>query len=194
MGLHRDSHASSPVLAPANTPAPFDKILHPQKHALLLAYSECASITKSCAIAECDRTSHYVWMRLDSDYAEAFKVAHEMAIEAHEDEASRRALGWDETHYKADGTPYAVRKYSDTMLIFRLKALLPDKYREAAKRDDRTDVSELLKAVLLELADRQQARDVTPEADWSPVPPGVRESPGPRSALPAPPDVDEEGA
>ena len=45
------------------------------------------------------------------------------------------------------------------------------------RRDERVDVSELLKAVLLELADRAQARDVTPAAAWAPVPPGERVPP-----------------
>jgi len=193
MGLHRKARAATPVTTPAKTPAPFHKVQHPQKRALLVAYAECATITGAVVSAACDRTSHYHWLKTDPDYAEAFGIAHEMAIAAHEDEASRRAMGWDEEHYTAHGTPYTVRKYSDTMLIFRLKALLPEKYRENQRRDDRTDVSELLKAVLLELADRQQARDVTPEADWAPLPPGERAANGQRPALPPPPDVEEEG-
>ena len=61
-----------------------------------------------------------------------------------------------------------------------------------ARREDRTDVSELLKGVLLELADRHQTRDVTPEADWVPVPPGARPAGGQRPPLPAPPGLDDE--
>jgi hypothetical protein len=180
-------------MTPQNGVGPFDKVQHPQKRALLVAYAECGLIGAAASAAGCDRTSHYVWLKNDPDYAEAFKMAHELAILAHEDEASRRAMGWDETHYAADGTSYTIRKYSDTMLIVRLKALKPEVYRDALRRDERTDVSELLKAVLLELADRSQARDVTPEAEWAPVPPGPRQERGPRPSLPAPPDVDEEG-
>jgi hypothetical protein len=182
---------SPPVKTPDSPRSPFHKIRHVQKRALLLGYAECGTINGAVAAAGCDRTSHYVWLNTDPDYAEAFKVAHEMAIWAHEDEASRRALGWNETQYKPDGTAYTVRKFSDTMLIFRLKALVPERYREAARRDERSDVSELLKAVLLELVDRQHARDgATPVVDWSPVPPEVREPP--RLGLPAPPDVEED--
>lgn len=192
MGLHRypkKRRASSPAKTPANElDDPFRKVAHPQKRALLTAYAECATITGAVASTDVSRRIHYHWLEVDKDYREAFAIAHEMAIAAHEDEASRRAMGWDETLYTNNGTPYTVRKYSDTMLIFRLKALLPERYRETNRRDDRSDVSELLKAVLLELADRSQARDVTPEAEWAPVPPGAR------PALPAPPDGDEEGA
>lgn len=181
-----EDSSAYPVYAPNDALSPFYKIQHPKQRALLAAYAECATINGAVAAAQCHRTLHYHWLRTDPDYVEAFAVAHEMAIAAHEDEASRRAMGWDETHYTKDGEAYTVRKYSDTMLIFRLKALRPDIYREVSRRDDRSDVSELLKAVLLELAERTQARDVTPEADWSPMPPG------PRTSLPAPPDTSED--
>jgi hypothetical protein len=192
MALHRKSRASAPVMTPSSDGyEPFRKVSHPQKRAMLEAYAECATIGGAAAASDCSRRIHYHWLNTDPDYAEAFKVAHEMAIAAHEDEASRRAMGWDETHYAADGTTYTIRKYSDTMLIFRLKALVPDRYREAARRDERSDVSELLKAVLLELVDRQHAREgATPVVDWAPVPPEVREPP--RLGLPAPPDVEED--
>ena len=61
-----------------------------------------------------------------------------------------------------------------------------------ARREDRNDISELLKAVLLEMHERSQTRDVTPEADWAPVPPGARPSNGQRPPLPAPPGLDDE--
>ena len=50
--------------------------------------------------------------------------------------------------------------------------------------------SELLKAVLLEMRDRDQQRSVTPEADWRPLAAGPA-SPAHGAALPAPPAPDE---
>ena len=120
--------ASKPDATPAD---PFDKLDDPQKRALLLGYAECASITGAVAALHCARTMHYYWLKTDPAYVEAFQVAHKMAIAAHEDEASRRAMGWDETHYRPDGTPYTVRKYSDTMLIFASKPCCP---RSIARR------------------------------------------------------------
>ena len=107
----------------------FPKITHPKKRAFLTAYSQCGILQKAAALAQCNRTSHYHWKH-DPDYAEAFALAREMVADLHEDEASRRAMGWDETRYTDDGTPYTIRKYSDTLLIVRLKALKPDEYRE----------------------------------------------------------------
>jgi hypothetical protein len=146
-------------------------------------------IAEATVAAQCSREIHYKWLRFDPDYADAFAEAQQMALSVLEEEATRRAPGWEETRYTNDGTPYTVRKYSDVMLIVRLKALAPEKYRDSARRDDRNDISELLKAVLLEMSERSQARDVTPEADWAPRPPLPRPA---RPPLPPPPDIDEE--
>lgn len=200
MALHRRKHPTPPRLSPTEPNDAIRKVSHPPKRKLLLAYAECGFLTGACIAitpdrnaAYCLRRLHYYWMRDDPDYARAFEAAHAMAIAAHEDEASRRAMGWDETQYAKDGTPYTVRKYSDTMLIFRLKALLPEKYREAARRDDRSEVSELLKAVLMELAERQ-TRNVTPEAEWAPMPPTERQVNGQHASLPAPPGIGDDDA
>jgi hypothetical protein len=171
--------------------SPFGKILHPKKRAFLVAYASCGRLQEAATIAACDRDSHYKWKATDPLYQEAFARAKEMAADLHEDEATRRALGWDETRYADDGTPHTVRKYSDTLLIVRLKALKPDQYRDTNKRDERSEVSELLKAVLLELAERQHTRNVTPEAEWAPLPPRSR-LPQEPTALPPPPEPDEE--
>ncbi len=55
-----------------------------------------------------------------------------MAIDVLEDEAHRRAVeGWDEPAgwYKGEAGG-VVRRYSDTLLIFKLKGELPQKYAE----------------------------------------------------------------
>lgn len=178
----------------AGSPSVFHTILHPKKRAFLAAFATTGHIQQAAAIAQCPREMHYHWKNTDPDYEAAFALAKEMAADLHEDEATRRALGWDETRYSDDGTPYTIRKFSDTLLIVRLKALKPNEYRESAKRDERSEVSELLKAVLLELAERQQGRNVTPEAEWAPLPPAsrARDTHGHRQALPPPPEPEEE--
>lgn len=110
----------------------FPTIPHAKKRAFLVAYAQCGTLAKAAEIAGCDRKSHWHWKRQDPAYAEAFQFAREMVADLHEDEASRRAMGWDETRYAEDGTPYTIRKYSDTLLIVRLKALKPNEYRDNA--------------------------------------------------------------
>jgi len=157
----------------------FPTISHPQKKAFLITYMTSGGLKPSCRQLGLDPSHHYYWLKTDSSYVEAFTQAKEYAVQYLEEEALARATD-----------PV---KPSDLLLIFLLKAARPEKYRDNPRRDERTDVSELLKAVLLELADRQQTRDVTPEADWAPLPPGARAPTGTRPALPAPPDVEEEG-
>jgi hypothetical protein len=176
-------------MVPEPSPPAFQQVTNDRQRAVLQAYAASGQITTACDAAAVHRTTHYFWLRTDPAYAETYAEAHAMVADLLEAEATRRALGWEETAYTSDGTPHTIRKYSDTLLIFRLKAALPDKYRETQRRDARTDVSELLKAVLLELADRSQPRDVTPEADWAPRPPLTRPA---RPPLPPPPDIDEE--
>src|SRR5215831_2548107 len=110
----------------------FSEIKHPKKRAFLVAYAQCGMLTKAAEIAGCDRNLHYHW-KADRVYAEAFALAQTMAADLHEEEATRRAFGWDETRYTNDGTPYTIKKFSDTLLIVRLKALKPDQYRDNLK-------------------------------------------------------------
>jgi hypothetical protein len=92
---------------------PFDKITHPKKRAVLLGISKHTNRTKACEDANCSRESHYHWLRTDPDYAEAYADAKRMGADGLEDKATQRAF---------DG--------SDVLLIVRLKAEMPEKYRE----------------------------------------------------------------
>ncbi len=78
------------------------------------------------------RATHYEWMEKNPAYRRAFEEAQEDAADTLEAEVYRRAVtgvekpvGW----YKgvAGGK---VREYSDVLLMFYLKALRPEKFRE----------------------------------------------------------------
>lgn len=107
----------------------------PKKRAFLAAYAECGNVTQAALIAKVSRRSHVDWMK-DPAYVEAFRAAEDQAADALEKEARRRAIeGVDEpVFYKGDecGT---VRKYSDTLLIFLLKGIRPEKYRENIRQE-----------------------------------------------------------
>ena len=114
-------------------PAPtalFCTIVHSQKRSLLLAYVEYGRLRAACRSVNVPHQLHYYWKRTDPDYAAAFAEAQQMAGELLEEEAMRRGLGWEETHYTAGGTPYTVTKHSDTLLIFLMKGAMPHKYGE----------------------------------------------------------------
>ena len=61
------------------------------------------------------------------------------------------------------------------------------------RRDSTPDISDLLKAVLLEIHEHSPARPAPPEAEWAPLPPAPRAH-GHHHALPAPPGVEEADA
>ena len=66
----------------------------------------------------------------NADFKRAWIEAKAEHVDDLEEECARRAKGWDEERRDKDGNAYSVRKYSDLLLIFRLKAERPEKYRD----------------------------------------------------------------
>jgi hypothetical protein len=117
-----------------------DKIGHPKKRAFLAAYSNCGVVRLACAASGVAHGSYYGWIKKDPRFAAAVSEAKEEFIEHLEVEADRRAVEGVRRlkfHGKTGvvlrdehGKVYEEREYSDTLLIFRLKALRPEMYRE----------------------------------------------------------------
>ena len=126
-------------MGPDARPPRVSQVANPRQRAVLAAYARSGQVRAACVHAEVDRSLHYHWLKHDPAYGAAFAEAQAQVGDWLEEEAVRRAT--------EGAAP------SDVLLIFLLKAAKPAKYRKTAKRDERTDVSELLKAVLLELAD-----------------------------------------
>lgn len=111
-----------------------------KKAAFLDSYRVLGNISRACRDAGIGRSSFYRWTEHDAAFSAAFRVAGEEAVEALEAEARRRAVEGvvRESGVYHQGTLIATEvetKYSDTLLIFLLKGLRPEKYRE------RTDVT-----------------------------------------------------
>lgn len=160
--------------------SPFDTIPSPQKRAWLTAYALTGVKARASAAAGLDQTTIYTdqW-RLDADFTEAMDRARVMSADVLEAEAYRRAVegveepvGW----YKGEAGG-VVRRYSDVLLIFTLKGLLPDRYRERV--DVRgvlahLDVSQLPDALVARLAAGENPITVlAPILQASPDPPGA---------------------
>ncbi|HEV3340367.1 MAG TPA: hypothetical protein VG125_08415 [Pirellulales bacterium] len=110
----------------------------------LAAYAQAGgNITAACRVAGISRTSHYRWLKDDASYAERFQAAHEEACDAVEEEIKRRGQdGYDQpVVYHGDisrdeqGQPVVVRKYSDRLLMFRARALMPERYGERTRNE-----------------------------------------------------------
>jgi hypothetical protein len=116
-----------------------DKLGHPKKRAWLAAYAKCGVVRQSCAAADVSHGAYYGWLKDDPQFAEAVRYAKEEFIERLEMEADRRAVeGIPKLKFHngkpvidpRTGEPYVEREYSDLLLIFLLKSLRPDVYRE----------------------------------------------------------------
>lgn len=117
---------------------PPDEIGRAKKAAFLAAYALCGNITQAAQSAGVARQSHYEWIE-GKEYADAFAKAGEEATDRLEAEARRRAergvmrKKFDKGVPVLDpetGAQYVEYEYSDTLMIFLLKGLRPDKYRD----------------------------------------------------------------
>jgi hypothetical protein len=103
-----------------------------KKHkAFLSAFKATASITKAAKACGLERTTHYDWLETVAGYKEAFEAAKDEAAQTLEDEAVRRAHeGVLQARYYQGKPIGAERIYSDGLMMFLLRALRPEKYRE----------------------------------------------------------------
>ena len=115
-----------------------------KQRAFLAAYTEVGNVTDAAKAANVARCMHYEWLE-QPDYAAAFRKAEQQAADNLEKEAIRRAVeGVRRIKFGRNGQPlinpetgepYAEHEYSDTLLIFLLKGLRPDKYRENVRQE-----------------------------------------------------------
>jgi hypothetical protein len=106
-----------------------------KREKFLAAYRELGIIRDAAKVANIARATVYRWLD-DETFRAQFEEAKEEAIEKLEREAVRRACeGVDKPIYYKGQLVDTVREYSDTLLIFLLKGLRPDKYAERVKQD-----------------------------------------------------------
>lgn len=109
----------------------FGEIRHPKKRAFLTAFAKVGTVTHAAEIAGVNRDTHRIWLQKDPEYAAAFERAKDAFADLLEKVALERATeGWEEPVFQGGKEVGRVRKFSNTLLIFLLKGLRPDKYRE----------------------------------------------------------------
>src|SRR5262249_13418277 len=107
-----------------------------KKELFLSEYSRLGTILKAAPAASIDRKTHYNWLKSDPEYAALFERAKEDYLEKLEAEADRRAVeGTLRPVFHQGEECGQIREFSDTLLIFRLKGLAPERYRENQKID-----------------------------------------------------------
>lgn len=125
---------------------PAKKVSTPgRQRAFLVAFAETGNIRLAAKTSGINRSTHYDWLEADDDYRRAFEAAQQEAAEVLEAEAHRRAVaGTQRLKFNRqgqpiidprNGQPYIEHEYSDVLLIFLLKGLMPEKYRERSQVD-----------------------------------------------------------
>lgn len=104
--------------------------------AFCAALAETGIVGRACKAVEISRRTAYNWREEYPDFAKAWDGALKIGVSALEDEAHRRAFeGIEEPVFHQGEVCGTVRKYSDTLAIFLLKAHAPEKYRENTRME-----------------------------------------------------------
>lgn len=115
-------------------------------------FEDSGLVNEACRLAGIGRATAYRHRQADEDFALAWHDAEEKLVDQMEREAYRRAAeGVDEPIFYKGQEIATVKKYSDTLLIFLLKARKPEVFREQfdhrisgqIKTSGTTDLSQL---------------------------------------------------
>ena len=100
----------------------------------LASLSESGNITLAAREAGVSRQAAYQARESDESFALAWLEAEDIAADLLEEEARKRAVdGTPEPVYYKGQMVGAVRRYSDNLLMFLLKARRPERFRERAE-------------------------------------------------------------
>lgn len=110
------------------------------QNAFLEDFAQHGIVTKACKTAGIDRKTVYNWKEHSEDFLFRYNQALEEAKDNIRAEIYRRAHdGWDEEVYQLGNYAGTVHKYSDTLLIFHAKAIMPE-YRDKSQVDVNANV------------------------------------------------------
>lgn len=102
-----------------------------KQQAFLDAFANVASVSTAAKKSKVPRRTIYEWLAADKAFKAKYDDACTIAIAALEDEAIRRAYeGTLRPVYQGKEKVGTIREFSDTLLIFLLKGLAPEKYKD----------------------------------------------------------------
>lgn len=149
--------------------------------AFLAALAQTGNIRHACEVVDIGRTTAYTLRSDDETFAAEWESAIEESADLLEKEARRRAeLGVQRLKFHNGNTimvqaqgpggeplvnvegqpvmvPYVEHEYSDTLMIFLLKGIRPEKYRERTdmRHSGKVDIGSLSNAELLAITESQ---------------------------------------
>lgn len=100
-------------------------------------------VERACRTIKITRPAVTYWRDTDEDFAAAMDAIKEVWIEGMEEELDRRAFEGviKDIYYKGEVVGQ-LREYSDNLLMFRMKALRPEMYRDGPKASERVPLSD----------------------------------------------------
>ena len=102
-----------------------------QKKVFLEMFPSLFTISSTCKAVQMSRRNFYNWLQDDPEFARDFEDAKKMVIETLEQEVRRRAVeGVEKPVYQGGKLVGSVQEYSDILLMFYLKGLCPERYRD----------------------------------------------------------------
>ncbi len=98
-------------------------------------FAKHGNVTMAARAAHVERKTVYRWKEKSDTFLYRYNQAFEEAKDNIRHEIYRRGYeGWEEAQFSAGKRMGTIRKYSDTLLIFQAKALMPE-YREKQSLD-----------------------------------------------------------
>jgi hypothetical protein len=120
------------------------------------------NISAAARRAGVGRATAYRHRQAEPEFRSGWDEALEVATDALEDEARRRAVeGWEEPVFQGGQEVGRIRKYDSTLLIFLLKAHRPEVYRDNAAVQHSGDLT-----IRVEYSDEVLAAEAR---HWSPA-------------------------
>lgn len=97
---------------------------------------QTANVTLACKKTKIARRTVYNWISTDETFKVKYEDAQRLAVDLLEDEARRRAFnGVREPVYQGGKRVGYITKYSDTLIIFLLKNLKKEVYRDTVRNE-----------------------------------------------------------
>ncbi|WP_244922252.1 hypothetical protein [Oceanibaculum indicum] len=135
--------------------------------------ADTGNVSAACRLAKLDRRTAYQWRAADADFRRLWQEALDAAVDALEAEARRRAVeGVEHPHFHQGQVAGTVKRYSDALLMFLLRAHRPERFRErhadtpADPAGDKDDAEQAARAALERRLDRLAAgRDPQDDPD-----------------------------
>ena len=146
-------------------------MITPEQQIFLDTLRHCRNVSEAARIAKISRTRLYKMKASDKKFAKAWGSALEEAADRLTDEAIRRAVsGFEEVKYFKGEPVGTVRKFSDQLLMFLMKAHRPELYGQNGGKNNNAEAeihhharTSLLKK--METLDPEDDDDRTREAD-----------------------------